>query len=148
MENFMINFWHWLILGGGLISIELLTGTVVLLWITAACIATAGIVAYAPSLTWESQVAWFSVLTIISIASWQIQRRFVPAMEDQQNSSLNRRAEQYIGRTFNLTEAIVNGTGKIRVDDSSWRVQGEDAEINTRVKVVSVKGTVLQVEKA
>jgi hypothetical protein len=33
---------------------------------------------------------------------------------------LNRRGEQYVGRTFTLEEPIVNGHGKIRVDDSTW----------------------------
>jgi membrane protein implicated in regulation of membrane protease activity len=59
---------------------------------------------------------------------------------------LNRRAEQYVGRVFTLSEPIVNGTGKIRVDDSSWKVSGADCDANTKVKVISVDGTVLKVE--
>ncbi|MBF0264600.1 MAG: NfeD family protein [Gammaproteobacteria bacterium] len=146
METIIINFWHWLILGLVLLSIELLSGTVVLLWIAAACVGTAGVVAFAPDLSWQLQLSWFSILTILSIVSWRIQKRFVPVMEDEHNSSLNRRGEQYIGRVFNLSEAIVNGSGKIKVDDSTWKVSGEDAEIGSPVKVTSVKGTVFLVD--
>ena len=60
---------------------------------------------------------------------------------------LNRRGVQYIGRVFNLYQPIKNGEGKIKVDDSIWKVHGEDCDINSRVKVVAVRGTVFEVEK-
>ncbi len=59
---------------------------------------------------------------------------------------MNRWAEQYIGRTFNLVEPIVNGMGKIKVDDSIWKVQGEDAPEGTQVEVTGVEGVVFKVK--
>ena len=56
--------------------------------------------------------------------------------------NLTRRAQQYIGRTFNLIEPIVNGTGKIHVDDSTWRVKGPDLPAGTHVRVTGVDGVV------
>ncbi len=52
-----------------------------------------------------------------------------------------------MGRVFSLYEPIKNGQGKIKVDDSIWKVQGEDCDITSRVKVIAVRGTVLEVEK-
>jgi inner membrane protein len=46
-----------------------------------------------------------------------------------------------------LYEAIENGQGKIKVDDSIWKVHGEDCGIHSKVKVVGVRGTVFDVKK-
>ena len=61
---------------------------------------------------------------------------------------LNRRGEQYIGRVFTLDEAIVNGTGKLRIDDTIWKVNGDDLAAGTAVKVSAAKGVILQVVPA
>jgi membrane protein implicated in regulation of membrane protease activity len=47
---------------------------------------------------------------------------------------------------FTLSEAIVNGTGKIHVDDTMWKVDGADLPEGTQVRVTGVAGTVLTVE--
>ena len=64
---------------------------------------------------------------------------------DTDQPTLNRRGEQYIGRTFTLDEPIINGLGKIRVDDSTWKIEGEDCASGTRIKVVGAEGTLLRV---
>ena len=46
--------------------------------------------------------------------------------------------------SFTIEEPIVNGMGKIKVDDSTWRVNGSDQPAGTTVKVVSVDGSTLQ----
>lgn len=45
---------------------------------------------------------------------------------------LNKRSQQYIGRTFNPYAAVENGRGKIKIkiDDSIWTVHGEDCARN------------------
>jgi len=62
--------------------------------------------------------------------------------------TLNRRGAQYIGRTFTLDEPIANGIGKIRVDDSTWKIEGTDCPAGSKVKVVGIDNTVLKVEAA
>jgi membrane protein implicated in regulation of membrane protease activity len=59
---------------------------------------------------------------------------------------LNQRGAQYIGRTFALVEAIEGGSGKVHVGDTVWLVEGGDAPVGARVRVVGVRGAVLQVE--
>jgi len=60
-------------------------------------------------------------------------------------SRLNRRAEAYIGRTFTLERPIVDGRGRLRVDDTMWLVEGPDLPAGTRVQVTSVNNTLLRV---
>ncbi|MCK4710234.1 MAG: NfeD family protein, partial [Gammaproteobacteria bacterium] len=60
--------------------------------------------------------------------------------------TLNRRGEQYVGRTFTLDEPIVNGMGKIRVDDSTWKISGNDCDSGSKVKVTGIEGTIFKVE--
>jgi len=59
---------------------------------------------------------------------------------------LNRRGEQYVGRVITLQEPIVDGQGKVKVDDSTWKIEGEDCAVGTKVKIVSVNNVVFKVE--
>jgi len=45
-----------------------------------------------------------------------------------------------------LDHPIQEGRGRIRLDDTVWRVSGPDLPAGSRVKVVSVHGTELHVE--
>jgi membrane protein implicated in regulation of membrane protease activity len=36
--------------------------------------------------------------------------------------------------------------GKIRVDDTTWKIRGEDCPVGTRVEVTGVDGTIFKVE--
>jgi inner membrane protein len=146
METIFITHWHWLILALVLLVIELFSGTVVFLWLSAACAGVGAVVFYWSDIIWQYQLALAAVFIILSIILWKLWGKFFPTMHRQDNQSLNRRSEQYVGRVFNLSEAIVNGMGKIKVDDSSWRVSGENAPVNTQVEVIAAKGMVLKVK--
>jgi hypothetical protein len=54
----------------------------------------------------------------------------------------------YIGRTYFLDQAIENGRGKVRIDDTLWSVEGPDLPAGARVTVKEVRGLTLLVEKA
>jgi inner membrane protein len=58
---------------------------------------------------------------------------------------LNRRAETYVGRTFTLERPIVDGRGRLKVDDTVWLVEGPDLPAGTRVQVTGVDSTLLRV---
>ena len=47
-----------------------------------------------------------------------------------------------------MSEPIVNGRGRIVVDDSSWKVEGPDLPAGATIEVVSADGVVLAVEPA
>ena len=99
-----------------------------------------------PDLDWRISALIFAVLSVAAIAAYRAYLRRRPtATED---TTLNRRGEQHVGRVFKLVEPIEAGTGRIRVGDSSWRVEGDDMPAGKRVRVTSVDGAVLRVERA
>ena len=60
---------------------------------------------------------------------------------------LNIRGAQYIGRKVIVEDAIRNGRGKVRVGDTIWAAEGEDAPRGSEVEVTGVNGTVLVVSR-
>ena len=83
---------------------------------------------------------------VIIVAGWRLYQKRHPTQSD--DTTLNRRGEQYVGRVFQLEQAIVNGRGAVKVGDSLWRADGPDLPAGASVKVTGVAGTVLKVEKA
>jgi len=146
MEAFFasIDYWHWWILAGILLIIEVAAPSFFFLWLSVAAGITGLALLAVPDLGWEYQILLFSGLSIISLTLFKRYQHAHPVTTDQ--PALNRRGEQYIGRTFTLEEPISNRTGVIRVDDSTWRVTGADLPTGTTVTVVDVDGVILKVE--
>ncbi|MCC6468780.1 MAG: NfeD family protein [Alphaproteobacteria bacterium] len=139
-------FWHWWILAGVLMVLEIIVPGVFLLWLGIAAAIT-GLVAYAaPTLSWQWEGLVFAILSVIIVWSWRAYLRRHPT--ETELPMLNRRGEQYVGRRLTLDEPIVNGRGQVKVDDSTWRVEGADLPAGTHVVVTGVKGTILSVERA
>ena len=139
-----IDYWHWLIVAVVLVVLEVFSPGVFFLWLGVAAAVVGGILWLMPELSWQTQFVMFAVLSVVSIivARMVLIRRPIETDEP----TLNRRGEQYVGRVLVLTEAIENGVGKVRVDDTQWRVNGVDSPAGTRVRVTGVDGTVLRVE--
>jgi len=138
-------YWHWWVAGFALLVAEMFLPTgFVLLWIGISAIVV-GALTWALPLSWSAQLALFSVLALLSFFLW---KRFRGAPPASDRPTLNRRGHSYIGRNFTLTDPIVNGIGKLRVDDSQWRISGPDAPAGTQVRVIEADGSTLHVEKA
>ena len=139
-------FWHWWVLGLVLLVVEMLSPTgFFLLWIGAAALLVGGLSWAAPTVPWEAQLMLFGALSVASFFVW---RRFRPAEAASDQPSLNRRGHSYVGRTFTLSAPIVNGVGKLHVDDSQWRITGPDATAGVQVRVVAADGNTLNVQLA
>ncbi len=79
------------------------------------------------------------------IASWRFVRgQHRPASD---LPDLNQRQTGYVGRRATLLQAISNGAGKVKIDDTVWDATGEDLPKGTGVIVTRVTGTTLHVEK-
>jgi inner membrane protein len=75
-----------------------------------------------------------------------IGRLVFAGIRDQSNKvHLNRRAEIYLDRVFTLERPIVDGRGRLRVDDTVWLVEGPDLPAGARVQVIGVDNTLLRV---
>ena len=141
-----LQFWHWMILGLALAVIEVMAPGTFFLWLGIAAGATGLVLLVLPGIGWQVQLLIFGVLSVAIVAGWRFYQQRYPTESD--DSTLNRRGEQYVGRVFTLAEAIVNGRGTVKVGDSLWRADGPDLPAGAKVKVTGVAGTVLKVEKA
>ena len=140
-----IEFWHWWIAGVALVIIEVFAPGAIFLWMGISAGIMGAVLLAVPEMSWQVQFLFFAVLTVGSIAGWRYHQKRNPTESDQ--PTLNRRGEQYVGRVFTLDDGITNGSGVIRVDDSRWKIEGEDLPAGTRVRVTGVEGTVLKVER-
>lgn len=139
-----LQYWHWWILGVGLVALEMLVPGTFFLWLGVSAGVTGVLLLVLPDFDWQYQIIVFSVLSVGSI---YIGRKvWRPTHADTDQPSLNRRGAQYVGRVVKLAEPIANGRGKARVGDSLWLVAGADQPAGAEVKVTGVEGTVLQVE--
>ena len=141
-----INFWHWLIVAAILLSVEMMMGAYYFLWMGIAAAIVGGIMYFMPSLSWLAQVIVFTVLSLSSFILFKKYQKRNPVISDQ--PALNKRGQQYVGRVFTLNEPIVNGIGKVKVDDTTWKVSGEDMAAGAKVRVIAVDGTIFKVEAA
>lgn len=139
-------YWHWFALALLLGILDVTIGAnFFFVWCGAAAAVVALLMLVIPAMTWEYQFLVFGVGVMCSLLFW---RHYLKVhAHDKPTSTLNRRSAQYVGRIFTLEAPIVNGRGKIRVDDTQWRVEGPDLETGEKVKVIGVDGVVLKVEK-
>ena len=93
-------------------------------------------------LPWQAELLLFAFLSVVAVFAG---RRFYkgPSMEPADNPYLNRRQLGYIGRTFTLKDAIVDGRGKLAIEDTVWEIEGPDLAAGTRVKVTAVRNMAL-----
>lgn len=144
LTEFLANQWAWFLIAVVMLGLELLVTGVVFVWLAAAA-AIVGVVSLIfPGISWELQFVLFAGLSFVSVF---LGRRLVIGNPvETEDETLNRRGEQHIGRTYEVTAAITNGSGRVKVGDSVWSAEGPDAEAGSHVRVVAVEGTVLKVE--
>ena len=139
--------WGWFILGLLLLVAELIVPGVFLIWVgIAALILGAGALVLQPFffIPWQLQLIAFAVLSVISIL---VGRRLLSGRESVSDQPLlNQRAASLIGRTAIVSEAIVNGRGRIRLDDTTWTAEGPDAPAGATVRITGGDGGKLRVE--
>jgi inner membrane protein len=139
-------FWYWWVLAFVFLILEMLTPGFFFMWLAVSGLITGLIAWLIPTLSLNIQVFIFSIFSVLAVTAWRYYGKKFTVETDQ--PLLNKRGAQYIGRVFPLYAAIENGEGKIKVDDTIWKVQGEDCDINTKVKVTGMRGMVMYVEKA
>jgi membrane protein implicated in regulation of membrane protease activity len=112
------------------------------LWLGISAAIVGAILWLIPGLSWEFQVLAFAILSVASVV---IARRYLAAHPLETDlPNLNQRGQQYVGRTFTLEEPVINGQGKIQVDDSTWKITCEDCAAGTKVIINGVDGVVLR----
>jgi hypothetical protein len=135
--------WFWISLGCLLLAAEMLGASGYLLWSGVAAVLV-GLIVWVVPIDWAWQGVIFALLIIVAALGWWSWLRShniaLPA------SLLNRRGEQLVGtRTF-LIEPLVNGIGRVRIGDSTWRARcDQDLAVGVAVEVIAVDGITLRV---
>jgi len=138
--------WSWVIIGLLLIGGELLAPGVFLIWLGLAALLT-GLVVGLTGIGWQGAMLVFAALALACVIGGRLLTRR-RSEEPDAATGLNDRGRQLIGKVFRLEATMTGGEGRIRVDDSSWRVIGPELLAGSEVKVVRVEGATLVVEKA
>lgn len=136
--------WTWLILGIVLIGLETVAPGIFLLWLGIAALLT-GLLDYALELPWQWASIAFAILSLASVLAGRALTRGGGATAAD---TLNRRGEALVGRLFALDGPIVGGEGRIRVDDTVWRVVGPDLPAGTAIRIARLDGATLVAEAA
>ena len=139
-----LGVWNWFILGAILLLLELFAPGAFMLWLGLAALAV-GLISFLIDWSWQAQLVAFAAFSLALTPVW---RRYAPKVEQPSNSPLlNRRADSYIGRSFTLENPIIDGVGRVRIDDTIWRVTGPDSPAGSQVRIVRAEGPNLFVER-
>lgn len=139
-----IEFWYWLILAAILFTLEMIAPGAVLMWFGFGAAMTGVVLWLIPDLALAWQLLLFGATSLLSLFAWRQSRFFRdPPLPEPE---LNNRLLSQIGKQYVLNEPIVQGSGSMRIGDSTWRVRGADLPAGTRVEIVGVEGIILLVE--
>lgn len=139
-----IVYWNWFVLALVLVILEIVVAGTFFLWMGISAAVVGMMLFLFPQMNWQSQLTLFAIFSILSIILSRIWLSKKSTMESQ--NTLNRRGTQYIGRAFTLNDPIVNGVGRINVDDTIWRISGPDLPAGTKIIVEGLDGTILKVK--
>ena len=139
--------WAWIIAGAVLLALELAVPGGILLWLGISGIVTGLVAMFQPQLGWPFHFLIFGALSLVTIVGWM---RYTKGRGEEPTDSpfLNKRVERFIGKEAVLAEPILNGVGRVSIDDSVWRIAGPDLNAGQRVRIVGSDGAVLKVEAA
>jgi membrane protein implicated in regulation of membrane protease activity len=140
-----LGIWNWFIAGVILLALEIFVPGNVFVWFGIAAIVT-GAVAWFGDFGWQVDFIVFVVLAVVLALAGR--RLFARDSEPGEQPFLNDRTQRIVGGIYVLASPIIDGKGRIRIDDTQWRVTGPDVPSGTRVKVVSADGSVLTVVRA
>ena len=132
----------WGVIAIALAATELFVPGVFLIFLAIAAALTA-VVEYLIPMSVPFQLLTFAIFSTLSVSGGRLWYLAKPA--NSTDPLLNDKGAQLIGRSVTVSEAIVQGEGRVRIDDSSWRAAGPDAPAGARMTVVDVNGSTLVV---
>ncbi len=142
-------FWYWWVLAIALLMIEIATGTTYFLW-PAAAAAVVGLADLWPlGGNWRAQLVLFAVLTVVLTVFATPRVRPLLQKGQRDHLTLNDRGAQKVGRRAIVDEAFISGAGRVRLGDTVWAAESEDAASiakGAEVEIVRVDGARLFVK--
>jgi membrane protein implicated in regulation of membrane protease activity len=136
--------WLWAIGGVLLLIAEVIAPGFFLVFIGAAAIAT-GLFTVLFDLGLAAQIGLFIVYAAVFVMVFK--RWYGQPDGPSADPLLNDRGARLIGRSVSVVEAVDEHGGRVRVGDSEWSARGGPAAPGDRVRVASVDGNCLIVER-
>lgn len=139
-------YWIWLALACLFLAVEVLvvpSGFFLCMGTAAGIMAALTFAVPDFSLLWS--LTLYAFLLVVACGVWWnlLRKKFNSGSDDGKNT-LNVKTRQLVGYRTTLTEALKDGRGKIRVNDSPWPVEADDDyPAGTKVEVIEVKGITL-----
>jgi membrane protein implicated in regulation of membrane protease activity len=140
--------WSWWILGLVFMGLEILVPGVFLLWIGLAAIVVGALSLAVWDTAWWSWQLQLFIFAVLAVGFALVGRRVSGSNAESDQPMLNRRIEGLVGRTATLVEPIADGKGRIRLDDTTWIVQGPDLPAGTQVRITAAQSGSLVVQRA
>lgn len=139
--------WYWFTAGVLLIALEAFVPGAVLLWFGVSALLT-GLVSLGTNWDMNAQLMFFSVVAVSCTVVFKLWMKAnpPPPPENDAASHLNQAGHNLIGRQLELVTELRDGTGRVKVADSSWRCIGPDMPKGTLVTVIAVESGSLVVE--
>lgn len=137
----MLAYWHWVILGLGMVALEVMIPGAFFIWIGITALILGGATFLFPLMSVTTQLLLFGVVApLVTVLGRKIIRL---QTNGELPATLNRRGQQFVGQTIVLDVPIVNSRAHVTVADSKWRIQGPDLPAGSIVKVIGVDGNML-----
>jgi hypothetical protein len=137
-------FWHWWVFAIVLVILEVFSPGAFFMWMGVASGMTGLALLLFPEMSWQVQ---FILFAASSIAAILIGRTFFNRRSSNTDDpTLSQLEKELTGNVYEVEKAIINGSGRVKVGESTWKAQGPDVAAGESVKVVGVKGAVLLVE--
>lgn len=144
-----VTHWHWFALAVALAGFEMLSMSFFLIFPALSAVLVGLIVYVEPSLDWRVQVLIFAVLSIVTTMIGRAWIRRLRAADGP--ATVNVRGQTYLGRRVRTTDALENGRGRLRMDDTWWTarsIDGATIAADILVEVADVDGATLLVREA
>ncbi|MEO1189929.1 MAG: NfeD family protein [Pseudomonadota bacterium] len=147
-----LTAWHWLALALILFSIEMMTGTWDLLWVSIAAAFTSAFAAFAPAgiAGWEGQLVFFAIASVVLFI---IGRTLFKSMREnvEEHPTLNKRMAGTLGQRGVVADDFAGGLGRVKLGDTVWSAQsvdGANLASGSPVIVEATEGNTLKVRPA
>ena len=141
--NTLSGHWFWLSLGLVLIAAEMAAPGFFLMWLGFAALVT-GVAAFVLPIPLAVEVVLFGVLAMAAVFAAKMWFKDNPIASD--DPMLNDRAARMVGDMVTVVAAIEGGEGRVKHGDSEWTARGPHSAVGARLRITSVRGSVVTVE--
>jgi len=136
--------WLWAIGGVLLLIAEVIAPGFFLVFIGAAAVAT-GLFTVLFDLGLSAQLGLFAIYSAVAVLAGR--RWYAQPDGPAADMAINQPAARLIGRSVTVVEAVDEHGGRVKVGDSEWSARGGPAAPGDKVRVASIDGNCLIVER-